>query len=86
MKREPVTHDYTSLSWGHNITFISISPDGTRARVICHGHGVRHGDFLILPSHGSTTRYRVAAWEQKRPSDCWAADIEFAPRAVEVAL
>lgn len=85
MKREPATHDYTSLGWGHNITVMSISPDGTRARVIGHGNGVRQGDFLILKNQGSTTRYRVATWEQKRPSDCWAADIEFAPRAAKVA-
>lgn len=80
MMRDPTTHDYTRLSWGHNIAIISISTDGTRARVIGHGYGVRRGDFLILPNQGSATRYRVAAWEQKRPSDCWAADIEFAPR------
>lgn len=84
MKRDPVTHDYTQLGWGHNITFMSIRPDGMLARVIGHGHGVREGDFLILANGASTTRYRVASWEQKRPSDCWAADIEFAPRASEV--
>lgn len=84
MKRDPVTHDYTSLGWGHNITFMSIRPDGMRARVISHGNGVRQGDFLILVNGAGTTRYRVANWEQKRPSDCWAADIEFAPRAAEV--
>lgn len=85
MKREPIEHDYTRLRWGHNITFISIRPDGMCASVIGHGYGVQEGDFLILADGlRRTTRYRIAHWAQKRPSDCWAAELEFAPRAAKV--
>ena len=80
---QPQTHDYTRMRWGHSVSFISISDDGRSAKVLGHGFGVKEGDFLLL-SNGSnaTTRYRIAKWEQKRPSDCWGADIEFAPREV----
>ena len=86
MKRDPVEHDYTRTRWGHSITFISIRPDGQRARVIGHGNGVNNGDYLILANgEMGSTRYRITRWEQKRPGDCWAAEIEFSPRRAEVA-
>jgi hypothetical protein len=88
MRRIPmsVTHDYTKLGWGHNITFISIQPDGMRAAVIGFGNGVQAGDFLVLSDgRGGTTRYLVTRWKQRRPSDCWSAEIEFAPRAAGAA-
>lgn len=76
-----MTHDYTQLRWGHNIEFIHISEDGRHARVVGFGHGVCQDDFLVLANGpGCTTRYRITQFEHRRPSDCWRAHIEFAPR------
>lgn len=74
-------HDYTQLCWGRNIEFIHLSEDGRHARVVGFGHGVGQGDFLVL-SNGpdQTTRYRITQFEHRRPSDCWCANIDFAPR------
>ena len=84
MKRAPVDHDFTSLGWGHNITFIRMGLDGLSASVIGHGVGVEQGDYLILANGPSeTTRYRVAKLEHKQPADCWSATIEFAPRGAQ---
>ena len=83
MKREPTTHDYTRLGWGHNITVTSISEDGLKANVVGHGLGVKQGDYLILANGpAATTRYRIAKFKPLRPADCWRAKIEFAPREV----
>lgn len=77
----PATHDYSKPTWGHAVTVTSVDESHDTAKVIGFGHGVKTGDYLILPGGaGRTTRYRITKWEQKRPADCWAADIEFAPR------
>ena len=82
-KSQPTTHDYTRLSWGHNITVTSISEDGLKANVVGHGLGVKQGDYLILANGPTaTTRYRITKFKQMRPADCWRATIEFAPRQV----
>lgn len=76
-----VTHDYTKTSWGHNISFITVSEDGNSAVVVGHGYGVKKGDYLLLANgSSSTTRYRVEEWRQARPADCWRAHIVFDPR------
>lgn len=82
-KSQPTTHDYTSLGWGHNITFTGTSEDGRKANVVGHGLGVKQGDYLILANGPTaTTRYRITKFKQMRPADCWRAKIEFAPREV----
>jgi len=79
--RKSVTHDYTKPTWGHNITFLTVSEEGTVGTVLGYGHGVKKGDFLLLANGPTeTTRYRVQKWHQARPADCWRARIVFAPR------
>ena len=74
----PSTHDYTRPTWGHAVEVISIN--GHEARVIGFGRGVHAGDYLLLPNGLGSTRYRIDSLEHKRPADCWAASISFAPR------
>lgn len=76
------THDYSCPSWGRSVEVLSVSDSGMTAKVLGFGTGVKEGDFLILPNgNDGTTRYRVKKLRHKRPADCWAADIEFQPRA-----
>ena len=38
-KSQPITHDYTRLGWGHNITFTSISEAELQADAMADATG-----------------------------------------------
>lgn len=75
------THDYTQRGWGHDFYIDEIINKGKKIGMGGWGHGIRKGDFLILPNQGTTTRYRVAKVEyHMAPSDMWRISAVHAPR------
>lgn len=76
------THNYSSPGWGHRVIMgKKLDIRGLRWRVSGFGHGVRKGDFLILPNESETTRYQVDEIDYYLdPKDMWHGVISFAPR------
>lgn len=80
MSPDPVTHDYTARSWGHDCIFRPID-GGLRASITGWGRDIVEGDYLILPNDGDTSRYRIDAIRYEfNPPDMWHASASFAPR------
>lgn len=75
-----MTHDYTRRGWGHDFTHTP-KHDGRTLRMMGWGHGIRSGDYLLLPNGDRTTRYRVRGIRYlSDPPDMWQAVAQFAPR------
>lgn len=75
------THDYTRRTWGHDCTTLKVIDGGQRLRLSGWGHGIKAGDYLILPNGNGTTRYRVDSIDyQMDARDMWFAEATFAPR------
>lgn len=83
MNKNPQTHDYTRRAWGHDYSIISVLNDGQQARLAGWGHGIKAGDYLIIPKGSGTTRYQVERINYRMdPADMWLADAVFAPRII----
>jgi hypothetical protein len=79
------THDYTRRHWGHDFTITKVLHDGRELRATGWGHGLRKGDYLLLPNGDATTRYRIENVTYfGDPGDMWKAVLRFAPREVGV--
>lgn len=77
----PITHDYTERTWGHDFVVHKIWNEGRTLDVSGWGEGIEKDHFLILPNHGSTTRYVVTEINYRYdPPDMWHARLVFAPR------
>jgi MioC protein len=75
------THDYTRRTWGHDYATMAVIDGGRRLRLSGWGHGIKVGDYLILPNGNGTTRYRVDSIDYRMdPPDMWFAEATFAPR------
>ena len=73
------THDYTKRGWGHDFFLTSIN--GKKIIISGWGSGIKKGDYLLIPSGSSSTRYKVKSVRYRSdPPDMWAIEAEFAPR------
>lgn len=81
------THNYSGRHrrWGHDYAVIDVSDDGSEARFVGWGRGIKDGDYIVIDrDRTSTTRYQVKSIKYKSdPRDCWDAKVVFAPRTVE---
>lgn len=79
---EPVTHDYTTRTWGHDFSFDLKTEDGKELSITGWGHGIRCGDYIILPHRQSgSTRYRFTKLKYfLDPPDMWHGTAVFTPR------
>jgi MioC protein len=74
------THDYTKRGPGHDYTLDPID-GGKRISISGWGHGIRNGDYIILPNGEGTTRYRfIEISYYADPRDMWHGRAAFAPR------
>ena len=75
------THDYTRRAWGHDYSIVSVLNNGQQVRLMGFGHGIKAGDYLIIPKGSGTTRYQVERINYRvDPPDMWLIDAMFAPR------